>query len=136
MFTSISLLFWPNRALYPPALQYYGRAMEINSHIWTGRRSNPWVLDLLAVAPFAQRKGYGQRLVQWGLQRAREEKAPASVVSSYGSDGFYLKSGFETVAGNIGDGEENPLKGCKGGSVLFMDAPLEDEDEDEDEESV
>ncbi|KAF2093405.1 acyl-CoA N-acyltransferase [Rhizodiscina lignyota] len=123
LFTTISLFFFPNRAIDPPALHYYERALMLNQHLWAGRRANPWFLDLLAVAPSAQRRGYGRQLVQWGLHHARKEKAPASVVSSFGNDEFYLKAGFDRVVGNVSEGEGNPLSGCKGGSVLFMDAP-------------
>ena len=43
-------------------------------------------------------------------------------MASEGSDGFYLKCGFDEVVGNASEGEGNPLReeGVKGGNILFM----------------
>jgi len=75
------------------------------------------------VDPKHQGKGYGKELASWGLQKAKEEHVPASVVSSDGNDKFYVRCGFDSpgVVGSACDGEENPLTGVKGGLILFKD---------------
>jgi hypothetical protein len=45
-------------------------------------------------------------------------------MASEGSDGFYLKCGFDEVVGNANEGDGNPLQkeDVKGGNILFMRA--------------
>jgi GNAT superfamily N-acetyltransferase len=92
-------------------------------HLWTGARAHGWQLETLAVHPNHQGHGYGRELASWGLARAKEEGVPTSVVSSYGNEDFYIKTGFDVpgVIGNACDGEGNPLNGVKGGAILFKD---------------
>lgn len=56
-------------------------------------------------------------LVQWGKDRAREERVCASLTSAERVEGFYEKMGFEQVGrANVG-----PLEGVEGGAVMFWD---------------
>lgn len=121
----VSSWLWPNRAADPAKLDILERAAPWFAHHWQGPRADGYYLDMLGVAPGQQGHGYGKELVQWGLQQARNERVPASVMSSDGSDPFYLKCGFENIVGNATEGEGNPLNGVKGGSILFMDVPSE-----------
>jgi predicted N-acetyltransferase YhbS len=82
-------------------------------------RAENWYLALLAVHPAYQGHGFGRELVEWGIRAADEERVCASVLSSEGNDDFYLKCGFDERVGNATEGEGNPLRGVKGGSILF-----------------
>lgn len=117
------LWLWPNRAADPYSADIFERALPFTAHYWEGKRADGYYLDLLAVDPDAQKHGYGKQLVQWGLMKAKEAHVCASVVSSFGSDPFYLKCGFQEVVGNATEGEGNPLNECeaKGGNILFVD---------------
>lgn len=77
---------------------------------------------MCAVDPAYQGRGIGKLLVQWGLQRAREENVHASTTSSHETEPFYLGAGFDEIVGNCSEGEGNPLAeaGVKGGAILFM----------------
>ncbi|KAK2821780.1 hypothetical protein FQN49_007679 [Arthroderma sp. PD_2] len=83
-------------------------------------RQTNWSLSCLAVRPRYQKHGHGRELVAWGLEKAREEGIPASVLAAKGKDTFYRRCGFTELAGWATDGEENPLKGVvEGGAVMF-----------------
>ena len=111
----------PNRALDPSKVDILRDSEKFFKHHWAGERQENWYLELLAVDPEFQGKGFGQELVEWGIKQAESENVHASVISSDGNDTFYLKCGFEEVVGNATDGEGNPLgvAGVKGGSILF-----------------
>jgi GNAT superfamily N-acetyltransferase len=96
-------------------------------HHWEGTtngipRAQNWYLQLCAIDPAYQKRGFGQELVAWGLDRAREENVHASVAASYKNEPFYLRCGFDEIVGNCSEGEENPLRiaKIKGGDILFM----------------
>jgi len=93
--------------------------MPYSAHHWSGPRAENWYLSLLAVHPDYQGQGFGKKLVEWGIKEADREGVCASVMSSEGNDEFYLRCGFEEIAGNATTGEGNPLAGVKGGSILF-----------------
>ncbi|EMD87214.1 hypothetical protein COCC4DRAFT_27631 [Bipolaris maydis ATCC 48331] len=111
-----------NRAADPTKKDHLTNSAKYTQHYWTGVHSENWYLSLCAVDPAYAGRGYGRLLVQWGLERAREEGVDASVVSSEESPGFYLRCGFDEVVGNAHEGEGNPLKvdGVRGGDILFM----------------
>jgi GNAT superfamily N-acetyltransferase len=121
------LLSTNNRALDPARATLLPDSKPFFEHHWAATtngipRSINWFLDLCAVHPSYERRGFGNELVKWGLDRAREENVHASVTSSYQSDNFYLKCGFEEHVGNCSEGEGNPLREAKvkGGNILFM----------------
>ncbi|KAF3480395.1 uncharacterized protein GIQ15_05742 [Arthroderma uncinatum] len=83
-------------------------------------RQTNWALSVLAVRPGYQKHGHGRELVAWGLDKAREDCIPASVLSAKGKDTFYRRCGFTELVGWATDGEDNPLKGLiEGGAVMF-----------------
>jgi predicted N-acetyltransferase YhbS len=55
------------------------------------------VLGLLCVHREAQRQGVGAALVQWGLDRAIEEKLPAYLEASTAGFPLYTKLGFSKM---------------------------------------
>jgi GNAT superfamily N-acetyltransferase len=122
-YNKLSSFIWPNRAADPTTIHSYELATPYFIHYWTGLRSNGWQLETLGVHPKYQGNGHGKLLATWGLEKAREEQVPASVVSAEGKEGFYLKCGFNDpgIIGNICEGEGNPLKGVTGGAILFKD---------------
>ena len=93
-------------------------------------RALHWSLEILAVHPNHQGKGYGRELVQHGLEGfVREDPAgelPACVVAADGKEEFYRKAGFPELVGWLskardGEGRENPMSknGVGGGAVLW-----------------
>ncbi|KAF2713195.1 hypothetical protein K504DRAFT_487671 [Pleomassaria siparia CBS 279.74] len=118
---TVTSYLYPNRALDPTKANILGQSRKYSAHHWAGAREENWYLCLLAVHPDYQGKGFGRELVEWGLQQAERESVYASVRSSDGKDGFYLKTGFDRIVGSSTEGEGNPLAGVKGGSILFRD---------------
>ena len=115
----IATYMWPNRAADPTKANALDEAFKIFSFNWSGQRAESWYLDLLGVDPDYQGKGHGRDLVRWGMVQAENDDICASVISSYGSDGFYNKQGlFEVGRANVG-----PLLEVKGGSIMFCDTP-------------
>jgi GNAT superfamily N-acetyltransferase len=119
---------WPalvsthNRALDPEKETILQDSGPYTKHYWAGPCATNWYLALCCVDPEFKGRGCGRLLVRWGLDRAEEEGIRASVTSSEGSDGFYLKCGFDDIVGNANEGVGNPLReaGVKGGNILFM----------------
>ena len=56
-----------------------------------------WHLRGLVVAPWAQRRGVGRLLVQFGKQRARDEGVPVCLQASEAGVGTYRKEGFGII---------------------------------------
>lgn len=50
------------------------------------------------VDPRHQRRGFGRSLVQWGLDRADEERVPVALDASCAGLALYESMGFRTVA--------------------------------------
>jgi GNAT superfamily N-acetyltransferase len=50
------------------------------------------------VDPRHQRRGFGRSLVQWGLDRANEERIPVGLDASRQGLALYEDMGFRTVA--------------------------------------
>ncbi|KAF2435935.1 hypothetical protein EJ08DRAFT_579555 [Tothia fuscella] len=121
LYNRISAYIWPNRACDPKTINAYTEANLFFTHHWTGRRSSCLALERLGVHPIHQGEGHGRELVQWGLERAAQEKTAASVVCAYDTQGFYRKCGYDVEVGNVTEGEENPLAGVLGGTILFKD---------------
>ncbi|KAI1841471.1 hypothetical protein JX266_012311 [Neoarthrinium moseri] len=112
---------WPNRACDPAQEDAIERSYPYFEKAWTGDRAESWYLELLAVHPDHQGRGIGRKLVQWGLDRAQEERVCASVVSAWGKDGFYQKAGFNVQSGCATSGEGNPLANVRGGNIFWKD---------------
>jgi GNAT superfamily N-acetyltransferase len=111
-----------NRALDPSKKIILTESAPYTKHYWDGPSETNWYLSLCCVDPAVKGRGAGRLLVRWGLDRAEEEGVRASVMASDGSDGFYLRCGFDEVVGNASEGEGNPLQkeDVKGGNILFM----------------
>ncbi|KZM24455.1 uncharacterized protein EKO05_0001523 [Ascochyta rabiei] len=111
-----------NRALDPSKKTLMAESVPYTKHYWSGPCAINWYLSLCCVDPAVKGRGAGRLLVQWGLDRANAEGVRASVMASEGSDGFYLKCGFDEVVGNANEGEGNPLQrdNVVGGNILFM----------------
>ena len=129
----------PGADAFPPLSSMHNRAMDPSKqtllqdsasyckHHWTATtnglpRSQNWYIHLCAVHPSYHKRGFGQQLVKWGIDRARRENVHASVLASEGNNDFYLRCGFDEVIGNCTEGEGNPLgvAKVKGGDILFM----------------
>ncbi|CAO2653634.1 Nn.00g030450.m01.CDS01 [Neocucurbitaria sp. VM-36] len=114
-----------NRALDPSTRTILEDSFPYFSHHWSPStnsvpRSRNWYLALCCVHPSYEHRGFGRELVLWGLDKAREEGVHASVLASYTNDPFYLRCGFDEVVGECTEGEGNPLREVKGGSIIFM----------------
>jgi GNAT superfamily N-acetyltransferase len=53
-----------------------------------------WSIIEIAVAPEFQRKGFGAALLQWGVNKACEERVPILLSATEAGRGFYLTAGF------------------------------------------
>ncbi|KAI8931136.1 hypothetical protein NX059_011490 [Plenodomus lindquistii] len=111
-----------SRAIDYAKMDLVAQSMQYAERYWKGPNAFNWYLDLCCVDPDHERRGYGRQLVRKGLDRAEEEGVKASVISTFGSDPFYIKCGYHEVVGCAIDGADNPLKDEKvqGGNVLFM----------------
>jgi GNAT superfamily N-acetyltransferase len=116
-----------NRAIDPGKATILADAYPYFKHHWDPitnglPRSQNWYLRVCAVHKGYSGRGIGRELVQWGLERAREENVHASVTSSFENEKFYLRCGYDEIVGNCSEGEDNPLAraGVKGGDILFM----------------
>jgi GNAT superfamily N-acetyltransferase len=123
-----------NLAIEPSRATILQDTAPFFKHHWEGitnglPRASNWYLDLLCVSPAYQKRGLGQPLVRWGLERARAEHVHASTTSSFKNETFYLRCGFDEIVGNCGDGEGNPMRaaGIKGGDILWKWANAESE---------
>lgn len=111
--------FSPNRAADPAHANVLHDTFPLIKHYWSGKREENWYLDFLAVHPDAQGKGCGKELVLWGVERAKRDGVPASVVAALDKEGFYGKLGFVEVGrANVGPMGE---AGIQGGAVMFND---------------
>ncbi|EXJ73824.1 uncharacterized protein A1O5_03586 [Cladophialophora psammophila CBS 110553] len=96
-------------------------------------RQTRWSLECISVLPEYRKSGHGRDLVAWGLERAREEGIPASVMGAADKERFYQRCGFTEIAGWANDGIDdqgrvNPLKGrIKGGCILYTRVQEDDE---------
>lgn len=113
----------PNRAADPAMSNASIVISSLIGHHWSGPRSVGWYLNLLAVLPAYQCRGYGSNLVSWGIERAQQEGVAASVISGQRKDDFYKRCGFNIVVGNSTEGEENPLKDITDGGTIFFREP-------------
>ncbi|KAF2736127.1 hypothetical protein EJ04DRAFT_433613 [Polyplosphaeria fusca] len=109
------LRVWPNRAADPNRKSFLSSAVEDSKRFWTGERAECWDLHVCGVHPKYQRRGIGKLLVRWGVQRAEEEGACASVICGAKNRGFYASGGLTELAGKPGTGEG-------GGIVLFTES--------------
>ena len=89
-------------------------------------RQTRWSLEVLAIHPDYQGRGFGRELVHQGFERAKhdpEGDLPVCVVAAEGKDPFYQKCGFGDVEGymSTAGGSKNPLMkaGLRGGAVLW-----------------
>lgn len=57
--------------------------------------SQRWHLAFLAVDPAFQRRGIGGRLVDWGMENAKKEGIPATILGSQVGQSMYRKRGFK-----------------------------------------
>lgn len=116
---------YPNRACDPSRTGILAALYPFMSHFWTGSRAEVYDLTLLGVDSNAKGQGHGQKLVNWGFERAGQEGVGCSVVCAAGTEPFYRKCGFDVVAGGSSEngGEENPQvkAGFSGGTVMFWD---------------
>lgn len=113
----IHKLIWPDRAADPEKEDILERAHHFFDHLHNGDRAECWSLVWLGTHPDYQGQGHGRQLVQWGLDRAKEENVWASVVAAQGKDPFYKKCGFEFIEGSGTMGEGNPLAGLDGANM-------------------
>lgn len=115
---------------------FFVRTLPYCHHLYsnplTPWRTNHWCLEVLGIHPHYQSKGYGKRLVEYGIAKAQCDTAsgrtgiPCVVTASVPGEPFYQRVGFKELVGyqtRSVEGVEgvNPLeaKGCKGGAVLW-----------------
>lgn len=99
------------RALRPSKKTILQDAEPYPKFRWAGACATNWYFVLCSIDPRLQQRGCGCLLTRWGVERAKEEGIPASVIASAGSTGFYLKCGFDNVMGSASPaaGEASPM---------------------------
>jgi GNAT superfamily N-acetyltransferase len=113
---------WTDKAADPKAMEAFERNWEDIKHHFTGSRAECWMIEMLCVAPDAQRGGYGRQLIQKAIELCKSENpaAPLSVIASEVGDAFYEKMGFHEVGrANVG-----VLSDLVGGSIKFNEQHL------------
>ena len=142
LYNQLVQALWHNRAMRhatasdPYPITKYNldsRLWPLISHHFTSppapaHRKNHWELCVAAVDNRYQSRGFGRRLVNWGLDQARNEGLPAAVIAARGRERFYGRCGFELLVGwatepvvRNGVEEPNPLKerGFSAGAVMW-----------------
>lgn len=76
--------------------------VQFMSHIKTGPSPDPsekerWELEAMYIHPLYQRRGFGGKALEWGLERARQEQVRIWVWSTDAGKPLYLKNGFNEV---------------------------------------
>lgn len=107
---------WPNRASDPKDEDVIERSYPYFKDAWSGKRSESWYLEVMAVRPDFQGKQVGKKLVTWGLNKANEDGVCASVISAWKKDDFYKKCGFNEQFGSAAKG---PLVGVEGCNIYW-----------------
>ncbi|KAJ4137167.1 hypothetical protein NW768_002748 [Fusarium equiseti] len=110
---------YPNRAADPAQEDAVERAYPCFDSIWSGKRAESWYLAALAVRPGFHGRGVGRKLVQWGMEKAQEEKVCASLAAVDGTEEFYMKCGFAEQFGSAKSGEGNPLRDVPGALMFW-----------------
>ncbi|KAK4495501.1 hypothetical protein PRZ48_013833 [Zasmidium cellare] len=94
------------------------------SAIFEAEKSHPgvglWVLEYLAVDPNHQRKGAGSKLVNWGLEKARNDGMGAVVEGTPPGQPCYTACGFETVIAEMEHVVDERFRGRKLPEIAFM----------------
>ncbi|KAI9717728.1 MAG: hypothetical protein M1828_007131 [Chrysothrix sp. TS-e1954] len=92
--------------------EYYSQSRDWASTFSAHGLHSYWWLDFLCVSPEFQGTGAGGKLLDWGMQRAKDEGVPVGLVSSSIARKFYRGKGFKVVAWNIVEVKAN-LEGAK-----------------------
>lgn len=56
-----------------------------------------WELEAMYIHPLYQRRGFGGKALEWGVERARQEEVRIWVWSTDAGKGLYLKNAFDEV---------------------------------------
>jgi len=77
------------------------------------------VLHMLVVDPEYQRRGVGDMLVKWGIEKADKVQLPSFLEASEVGKGLYLKNGFEAVNEEIFDLSKYGRKGIEVNTAMI-----------------
>ena len=92
-----SLAVSPNQAADPSRIAFLDSAVSNASKYWTGKHAECWDLYVCGVHPDFQSRGIGKMLVEWGMERADQECASASVQCGEKNRGFYARCGLDEL---------------------------------------
>jgi GNAT superfamily N-acetyltransferase len=78
------------------------RMVQFMRHLKTGPSPGPsekerWELDAMYIHPLYQRRGFGGKALEWGIERAQQEDVRIWVWSTDAGKTLYLKNGFAEV---------------------------------------
>ena len=69
------------------------------SRIWFQTALNAFILSPVAVHPAHQRKGVGQKLINYGIQQLKDDGV--TLLFTYGDPAYYIKVGFTQISENM-----------------------------------
>lgn len=84
-------------ALNMPLIQRWGDACGVLDEKWVDALPDRWHLHLMMVSDEYKRKGFGGKLLTWGLDNARDERVPVTLFASKIGQTLYGKHGFKVV---------------------------------------
>ncbi|ATY67321.1 GNAT family [Cordyceps militaris] len=89
----------PCETLDEEAYQELRRASGAATNDFLGKdgSNHMWYLDYLGVDPGQQRRGIGKMLLEWGLEKAREQNRDAFLIATPAGIPLYLAAGFESL---------------------------------------
>ncbi|KAK6360934.1 hypothetical protein TWF730_007050 [Orbilia blumenaviensis] len=95
----LNTLLFPNPSAYKPAIDLMAKVFEETENLVNQmpQFENHLHLNILVVDPAYQRRGIGEALVLWGVNKSINEGIPCALEASRAGKRVYTKCGFEEV---------------------------------------
>ncbi|KAF3083149.1 hypothetical protein TWF569_006860 [Orbilia oligospora] len=96
---SLNNFLFPNPSAYKPAIDLMAKVFEETENLvkQMPQFENHLHLNILVVDPAYQRRGIGEALVRWGVNKSIKEGLPCALEASRAGKRVYTKCGFEEI---------------------------------------